>query len=187
MGSLSPSPTPVSWWCLNPFSIGDFPCPPTSSFGVFFRFYGIELVHLNPNSILHIAAFIHLCEAFLGVELHFALFLHLFSLRLLQKSGQACVVGGAALHLRYGRADKYLGLAFKNSLKGWHNRWFYISNLSPSLPAYVGRRLEQKASWLSTPSFAEMRDVQTLLKRLKDCKILDEVSAVGVVRSFIGR
>src|SRR5438105_12942122 len=40
----------------------------SSSF--FFRgllcFYGIELVNLNPNSILQIFAFIHLYEAFLG-------------------------------------------------------------------------------------------------------------------------
>ena len=40
---------------------------------------------------------------------------------------------------------------------------------------------------LALHSFAKMRDVQTLLKRLKDCKILDEVSGVGVVRSFIGQ
>jgi hypothetical protein len=29
--------------------------------------YQIELVHLNPNSILQIAAFVHLCEAFPGI------------------------------------------------------------------------------------------------------------------------
>src|SRR5436190_12311283 len=36
----------------------------------FFRgilhWYGIELINLNPNSILHISIFIHLCEVFLG-------------------------------------------------------------------------------------------------------------------------
>ena len=31
------------------------------------EFYKLELVHLNPNSILHIAIFVHLCEAFLGI------------------------------------------------------------------------------------------------------------------------
>lgn len=39
--------------------------------GDFFRgllhYYKIELVHLNPNSILDIAIFINLCEAFLGI------------------------------------------------------------------------------------------------------------------------
>src|SRR6266498_4183093 len=57
------------------------------------HFYGIELVHLNPNSILHIAAFIHLCEAFLGIEPHFALFRHMFSLRPLQQGGEPVLLG----------------------------------------------------------------------------------------------
>jgi hypothetical protein len=40
--------------------------------------YQIELVHLNPNSILWIAVFIHLCEAFLGILLNFPLFKNYF-------------------------------------------------------------------------------------------------------------
>ena len=43
--------------------------------GAFFRrflfFYGLEVTHLNPNSIAQIAIFIHLCEAFLGTAPHF--------------------------------------------------------------------------------------------------------------------
>ena len=47
---------------------------------VFFRqvlkFYQIDLVNLNPNSILHLSIFIHLCETFLGIpfpSLYFAI------------------------------------------------------------------------------------------------------------------
>jgi hypothetical protein len=36
--------------------------------------YQIELVHLNPNSILQIVVFVHLCEAFLAVTPNFPLF-----------------------------------------------------------------------------------------------------------------
>jgi hypothetical protein len=35
--------------------------------------YGIQLHDLNPNTILHIACFITLCECFLGIEPHWAL------------------------------------------------------------------------------------------------------------------
>jgi hypothetical protein len=35
--------------------------------------YEIELVHLNPNSILQIIIFVHLCEAFLGIPPNFPL------------------------------------------------------------------------------------------------------------------
>ena len=37
-------------------------------------YYGITLVHLNPNNILHLSIFINLCEAYLGIEPHFNLF-----------------------------------------------------------------------------------------------------------------
>jgi hypothetical protein len=33
--------------------------------------YGVQLHQLTPNSILHIACFITLCESFLGIEPHF--------------------------------------------------------------------------------------------------------------------
>jgi preprotein translocase subunit Sec61beta len=43
----------------------------------FFRglldFYELNLTHLNPNSILQVAIFVHLCEAFLGILPHFGL------------------------------------------------------------------------------------------------------------------
>jgi hypothetical protein len=35
--------------------------------------YGIQLHDLNPNTVLHIACFIMLCECFLGIEPHWAL------------------------------------------------------------------------------------------------------------------
>jgi hypothetical protein len=32
--------------------------------------YGVQLHHLTPNSILHIACFITLCDSFLGIDPH---------------------------------------------------------------------------------------------------------------------
>jgi hypothetical protein len=40
--------------------------------------YGIQLHDLNPNTILHIACFITLCECFLGIEPHWALWRRIF-------------------------------------------------------------------------------------------------------------
>jgi hypothetical protein len=34
-------------------------------------FYGLELHHLTPSGILHMAAFVTLCEAYMGMETHF--------------------------------------------------------------------------------------------------------------------
>src|SRR6266542_4886421 len=98
-----------------------FALPTNDFFWGLLHWYGIELVNLNPNSILHIATFIHLCEVFLGIRPHFNLFRYLFTLKPTQKSGQINVVGGAGLQLRQGRSAMYIGLSMKISLKGWHS------------------------------------------------------------------
>ena len=38
----------------------------------------IELQYLNPNRMLHIAGFVTLCEAFLGIDPHMDLFQDMF-------------------------------------------------------------------------------------------------------------
>lgn len=57
-----------------------FGLPYCSFFRGLLHFYGLELINLNPNSILDIAIFIHLCEAFLGIRPHFNPFRYLFVL-----------------------------------------------------------------------------------------------------------
>jgi hypothetical protein len=37
------------------------------------QFYGLELQHLTPSRILHMAAFVTLCETYMGIESHFNL------------------------------------------------------------------------------------------------------------------
>jgi hypothetical protein len=41
--------------------------------GSLLHFYGLELHHLMPSGILHMVAFVTLCEAYMGIELHFNL------------------------------------------------------------------------------------------------------------------
>jgi hypothetical protein len=65
--------------------------------------YQIELQHLNANRIQHIVAFIALCEGYLGIEPHFKLWRHFFSVSLHKKrerSGDLSVpMGCAGIHL----------------------------------------------------------------------------------------
>ena len=75
----------------------DLQCRPLSFSVVFFFHWVIQLHHLTPNSILHISIFIHLCEAFLGIEPHFNLFFNLFHLKPQPNSHEIVEVGGARL------------------------------------------------------------------------------------------
>jgi hypothetical protein len=44
-------------------------------------FYGLDFHDLAPNSLFHITTFVIFCEAFLKVQPHFGLWLHLFSMK----------------------------------------------------------------------------------------------------------
>lgn len=60
------------------------------------HFYGINIHHLNPNSILQIAIFIHLCEAYYNIPSHFAFFHYLYQLKPQPDKRNPMVVGEVA-------------------------------------------------------------------------------------------
>jgi len=70
--------------------------------------YEIGICNLHPNSILLVATFIHLCEAFAGIEPHFDLFLYLFCLRKKGAHGGSKIAGGVYLNLHDGMKAHYL-------------------------------------------------------------------------------
>jgi hypothetical protein len=86
-----------SWWiCLGvtvptedthgsvvyvPFLICGLALPISPFFRGLLDFYNLNLTHLNPNSILQISIFVHLCEAYLGILPHFGLWKYLYHCR----------------------------------------------------------------------------------------------------------
>lgn len=78
-------------------------------------YYGIALVHLNPNNILHLSIFINLCEAYLGIEPHFNLFHYFF--HLISFAG-AKVIGSTYLVLWDMKASEYKPVPLSTSNKG---------------------------------------------------------------------
>jgi hypothetical protein len=82
------------------------------------HYYQIELVHLNPNSILQIAVFIHLCEAFLTIHPSFPLLKHYFFLKYQPSVPNQKVIGSVGIQT-LPRSD-FIDLPMKTSLKGWH-------------------------------------------------------------------
>ena len=46
------------------------------------HYYKIEVQHLNPNGIQHMAAFVAMCEGFLGISPHFDLWGYFFAVNL---------------------------------------------------------------------------------------------------------
>jgi len=71
-------------------------------------YWGIQLYHLTPDSILRIAIFVHLCKAFLGIYPHFDLFKSLFFLNPCPNFRNVATVGGANLELRLEMVGRYI-------------------------------------------------------------------------------
>jgi hypothetical protein len=62
--------------------------------------YGVQLHQLTPNSLLHIACFVTLCEAFLGIDPHWILWNYLFRLRPSGSLAEIPKLGGGIVSMR---------------------------------------------------------------------------------------
>jgi hypothetical protein len=144
----------------------------------FFRglldFYSLNLTHLNPNSILQIAMFVQLCEAFLGILHHFGLWKYLYHYRPRMVGGQHQLVGGASLELCRGRKVEYLDIPLKDSIKGWRLGWFTMENHNKSLPPRLGRQPDVRTpSWTEAPTDTELAGSRVLLAEI--CALKDKI------------
>jgi hypothetical protein len=117
-----------------PFLLRGLALPISPFFRGLLDFYHLNLTHLNPNSIMQISIFVHLCETFLGVLPHFGLWKYLYRCRPGMAGGQHQLVGGASLEMRRGRKTDYLDIPLKDNIKGWRLEWFIVENHGNSLP-----------------------------------------------------
>ena len=108
--------------------------PVSEFFHALLQFWGIQLHHLTPQSILHFSIFTYFCEAFLGILPHFHLFQHFLILVPIPNASKPAVVGGCELVLRPETQDEYL--SYKPAGKGveWKSFWFHVGNFESPLP-----------------------------------------------------
>jgi hypothetical protein len=137
--------------------------------------YGVQLHQLTPNSILHIACFITLCESFLGIEPHFLLWKFLFRLRPSVALSKKPELGGAVISVH--AESQYLEFSMAASVQGWRKKWFYIKDRKISssdqygiAPFGAAKDLKKLASWDSPPTEAEMEEIKPLLARIQALK-----------------
>jgi hypothetical protein len=84
-------------------------------FKAILQYYGIEYMTLNLNRIFHISFFIHFCEAFVGIKLHWILFRKFFRLKLQPSADDPRVVGGAGVQMREDVVGQYVSYKFIDS------------------------------------------------------------------------
>jgi hypothetical protein len=82
--------------------------PTSDFFKGLLMYYGIEYLNLNPNGIFHVSVFVHFCEAFVGIKLHWVLFRKFFRVKPQPRTNDPRVAGGAGIQMREDAADQYL-------------------------------------------------------------------------------
>ena len=165
------------------FSHG-FGLPTSIFFCRVLEFYQIDLVNLNPNSILHLSIFSHFCEAFLGIPPHFGLFKYLFYLIVQNVRGEPKVIGGAGFQFEEGRKKFYLDYSLPTSNKGWHSQSFYYNNPAPSLPTNYNSIPASSQAWRAVPTGRELMEVKELLKIIEEA-MKSGITGARVAMNFL--
>jgi hypothetical protein len=137
--------------------------------------YGVQLHQLTPNSLLHIACFVTLCESFLGIDPHYLLWRSLFWLCPSVALSKKPKLGGACISIR--SELQYLEFSMSASVQSWRTKWFYIKDRKSSssdkydiAPFDASQELKKLASWDSPPTEAEMEEIKPLLARIQELK-----------------
>jgi hypothetical protein len=120
-----------------------FGTPPHRFLCLLLQYYNLKLHHLTPSGVLHIAAFVTLCVAYLRIDPEINLWKYFFYVRHLQDPKVELTTSrGAVIHVkaRHG-LDPYLEIPMPRSMKGRRKKWFYLrNNASTPIPTFTGGR-----------------------------------------------
>jgi hypothetical protein len=146
--------------------------------------YDVQLHQLTPNSLLHIACFIILCEAFLGIDPYWILWKYLFHLRPSGSKGEIPELGGAIIYVR--SESQYPDFKMAQSVQGWRQKWFYIKDQKSSQFDEYGlttfdtsQSLTKLTTWDALPSDAGVESIKPLLARIQELKNAVEKELTG--------
>ena len=173
-----------------------FSLPPNLFFRGFLNFFGAQLHHFTPNSIAYLAAFVSLCENFLGCRPHWGLFKHIFTCRsqTVKKASpndertqviQMC--GGLGVQMRSKSA--FPAMTLPESVRGWQSTWFYCQDQSTpgqstGLPPFSMSRVNKPSSLKVVPE--EKAQVKMLMERVVQL-IRDGVTGMDLLEVFLRR
>jgi hypothetical protein len=88
--------------------------------------YNLELHHLTPNGVSHIAIFVHFFKTFLGVDPSLDSFRYIFHVKAQPSIQDTRVVGGARIQLHQGSKNHWFPCPMKNKQDRWESEWFTI-------------------------------------------------------------
>nr|AAP50937.1 hypothetical protein [Oryza sativa Japonica Group] len=157
LGGTEPEPVLGRMVAVEDYILYGFLPPPSEFFLLVLNFYGLSLLHLNPNSIAFLSIFSHLCEAYIGVEPFLDLFRFYYEL---------------------------LWMEPKKVSGKWRARWFYLQ-IEDSDPVFVvpEEQPDKIPSWTAKPALT--LSLQSFIDIIDDLRERG-LSGYEVTADFIG-
>jgi hypothetical protein len=124
--------------------------PLSSSFLTLLEYYGLELLHLSPNSIALLAIFVHLCNMYVGVRQSVRLFRCFFVLK--AASLRPPLIGGHYFQRRTPGHARYIAHVSPGRWERWREDWALVqANVHDRLALPVGGLTLDRTEWGKDP------------------------------------
>nr|CAH67926.1 OSIGBa0138E08-OSIGBa0161L23.7 [Oryza sativa] len=181
VGGTNPQPLLGRMVAIEDYVLCGFLPPPSEFLLLVLNFYGLSLLHLNPNSIAFLSIFVHLCEAYIGVEPFLDLFRFYYELCWMESNKVSGCVG---FRLRDGMKSRYVPFQCPSSRSKWRNRWFYLE-IKDSNPVFVvpEDQPDKIPAWTAKPPLTP--SLQSFIDIINDLRERG-LSGYKVVADFVG-
>nr|AAV32122.1 putative heavy chain myosin [Oryza sativa Japonica Group] len=181
-GGTEPEPVLSRMVAVEDYILCSFLPPPSEFLLLVLNFYGLSLLHLNPNSIAFLSIFSCLCEAYIGVEPFVDLFRFYYELRWMEPKKVSGCVG---FRLQDGLKSRFIPFQCPSSRSKWRARWFYLQ-IENSDPVFVvpEEQPDKISEWTAKPALTP--SFQSFIDIIDDLRIRG-LSGYEVATDFISR
>jgi hypothetical protein len=164
--------------------------PPSLSFTNLLKFYGPQLHHISPNSLVSVAGYTALCEGYLGIRPRVDLFQLFFSVRANYEDDGSLRTCGTVCFLPR-RSKEYPFIMPLDSTIGWRGSWFYMADKpAPSqahgLPPFKNVAAESRDSWMAVNDKSATPYVKLLARRIAKLSV-DGLKGIDTINCWISR
>jgi hypothetical protein len=125
--ALVPAPNSTKIMMLKSHMERGLSMPPSSFFTNLLKFYGLQLHHIAPNSLVSVAGYATLCEGYLGIRPRVDLFQLFFSVRANYEDDRFLRTCGTICFLPR-RSKEYPFITPLDSAIGWRGSGFYMAD-----------------------------------------------------------
>jgi hypothetical protein len=144
--------------------------PPSLFFTNLLKFYGLQLHHISPNSLVSMAGYAALCEGYLGIHPWVDLFQLFFSVWANYEDDGSLRTCGTVCFLPQ-RSKEYPFITPLDSAIGWRGSWFFMADKPvPSqdrgLPPFKNIAAESRDSWTAVNDESATSYVKQLAQRI---------------------